>query len=239
MGEVGYDRLDGLRRLGEARAKLDHRAGIILTCHAALEREIDVVLAQLLPRSEKLRGLGFGQKLSVLEAAWKGSADAGDKLGRALFHFNELRNAVAHGDRVKEVDEKLKLLTDAFDAILPSAAEAGDVELVAAGLVGYLADGYSRSTFTMLRSRLTILVLACLAGACTVLAGVLLSAGLLRGGDALVDWIVTRWSAQQIEAALQFVEPVSLTMLVIGLALIFSLVPRPRDDGLALDDARD
>ncbi|MFC3784678.1 hypothetical protein GGR90_003047 [Sphingopyxis italica] len=141
MGKVGYDQFEGLRRLGQARAKLDDRAGIILTYHAALEREMDVMLARLLPRSEKLRGLGFGQKLSVLEAAWKGSADAGDKLGRALFRFNELRNAVAHGDRVKEVDEKLKLLTEAFDVILPGAAKVGDVELVAAGLVGFLADG--------------------------------------------------------------------------------------------------
>ena len=140
MGRIDYDRLAGLRRLGEAKAKLDDRAGTILTYHAALEREMDIVLARLLPRSDRLKGLGFGHKLSVLHAAWRGSDEAGDKLCHALFRFNELRNAIAHGDRAKEVDEKFTLLAEAFDAILPGVAEIGDAELIAAGLVGYLAD---------------------------------------------------------------------------------------------------
>lgn len=141
MGRVGYNQFEGLRRLGEARAKLDDRAGTILTLHAALEREMDIVLSQLLPRAGKLYGLGFGQKISVLQAAWKGPPEAGDKLCHTLLRFNELRNAIAHGDKAKEVDKKLKLLADAFEAILPGAAKIGDVELVAAGIVGYLADG--------------------------------------------------------------------------------------------------
>lgn len=140
MGRIDYDRLEGLRRLGQAKAKLDDRAGTILNYHAALEREIDLVLARLLPRADRLRGLGFGHKLSVLDAAWRGPEDAGDKLCHALFRFNELRNAVAHGDDVKKIDDKLKLLAEAFDTILPGAAEIADVELIAAGLVGYFAD---------------------------------------------------------------------------------------------------
>ena len=113
---------------------------MILNYHAALEREMDFVLARLLPRADRLRGLGFGHKLSVLQAAWRGPEDAGNKLCLALFRFNELRNAVAHGDDVKKVDGKLALLAEAFDAILPGAAEITDVELIAAGLVGYFAD---------------------------------------------------------------------------------------------------
>jgi len=140
MGRIDYDKLAGLQRLGEARAKLDDRAGTILTYHAALEREMDIVLARLLPRADRLKGLGFGHKLSVLHAAWRGPEDAGDKLAHALFRFNELRNAIAHGDDAKKVDQKLASLAEAFDAILPGAAEVGGVELIAAGLVGYLAD---------------------------------------------------------------------------------------------------
>lgn len=141
MGRIDYDRLEGLRRLGQAKAKLDDRAGAILNYHAALEREIDIVLARLLPRADRLRGLGFGHKLSVLHAAWRGPEDAGDKLCHALFRFNELRNAVAHGDDLKKIDQKLRMLAEAFDAILPGTAEITDVELISAGMVGYFADG--------------------------------------------------------------------------------------------------
>lgn len=140
MGRIDYDRLEGLRRLGEARAKLDDRAGTILNYHAALEREMDIVLTRLLPRADRLRGLGFGHKVSVLHAAWRGPEEAGDKLCAALFRFNELRNAVAHGDEVEKVEAKLAMLAEAFDAILPGAGEITDVELIAAGLVGYFAD---------------------------------------------------------------------------------------------------
>jgi len=140
MGRINYDRLAGLRRLGEAKAKLDDRAGAILTYHAALEREIDIVLSRLLPHADRMRGLGFGHKLSVLQAAWRGPEEAGDKLCHALFRFNELRNAIAHGDLAREVDGKLALLARALDAILPGTAEITDVELIAAGLIGYLAD---------------------------------------------------------------------------------------------------
>ena len=141
MGRINYDPIAGLQRLGEARAQLDERAGAILTYHAALEREIDIVLARLLPRSDKLRGLGYGHKLSVLNAAWRGLDEAGDMLCDALFRFNELRNAVAHGDRAHEVDQKLALLAEAFDKILPGHADIRDVAPIAAGLVGFLADG--------------------------------------------------------------------------------------------------
>lgn len=140
MGRINYDPLEGLKRLAEARAKLDDRAGSILTYHAALEREMDIVLARLLPRADRLRGLGFGQKVSVLDAAWRGPGDAGDMLCHALFRFNELRNSIAHGDHAKKVDGKLALLVRAFDAIFPDNAAVGDIELIAAGLVGFLAD---------------------------------------------------------------------------------------------------
>ncbi|WP_147417603.1 hypothetical protein [Sphingomonas cavernae] len=102
---------------------------------------MDIVLARLLPRADKLRGLGFSQKLSVLDAAWRGPADAGNKLCKALFLFNELRNSIAHGDEARIVNRHLARLAAAFAEIFPDHHGVKDIQLVAAGLVGFLADG--------------------------------------------------------------------------------------------------
>jgi len=142
MGKVGYDHFAGLARMAEELAKLDDRASLILTCHAALEREIDEVLSRSLPRADRLRNLGFANKITVLNAAWKGSDDAGDRLNAALFRFNELRNAVAHVNAPKEIDAKIALLRAAFDQVLPDNGLEGDsITEMAAGLVGFMADG--------------------------------------------------------------------------------------------------
>lgn len=141
MGRIEYDHFEGLRRLGEARAKLDDRAGAVLTFHAALEREIDFVLARLMPRPDKLRGLGFGQKVSVLAAAWRGTPESGDMICAALLRLNELRNSIAHGDERRVVDRHEELLAQAFAEIFPDHRDVRDVEIIAAGLVGFLADG--------------------------------------------------------------------------------------------------
>ena len=53
-------------------------------------------------------------------------------------------------------------------------------------------------------------------------AALLLHEGLLKGGDLLVDWILTRWSGQQIDAAMEYVFPLSLVSLALSLALTFA-----------------
>jgi hypothetical protein len=127
--------------MAEALANLDDRAAIILTCHAALEREVDVVLSRLLPRPDKLRNLGFANKITILNAAWRGPADAGDKLNAGLFRFNELRNAVAHVNAPAEIDARIAQLRAAFDQILPdNGLEGNSIEEMAAGLIGFMAD---------------------------------------------------------------------------------------------------
>ena len=66
--------------MAQAEATVDQRAAVILTFHAALEREIDVVLAALLPRPDKLKkGFGFANKIDVLAAAGKGAPDDGGR----------------------------------------------------------------------------------------------------------------------------------------------------------------
>ena len=94
-----YNSLEGWLRIGHATQAMDERAALILTLHAALEQEMEVVLRHLLPRGDRLGSrLGFSQKIDVLAAAWQGDAEMIDKVCRVLVRFNDLRNAVAHGD---------------------------------------------------------------------------------------------------------------------------------------------
>lgn len=143
MAKVDYDQFAGLGRLAEAAASIDARAAVILTYHAALEREIDIVLDKLLPRYDRLprRRFGYGHKIDILNMAWAGNTEAGDRLFQVLFRFNELRNAVAHGDRTELVDQKLAELLAAYRAIVPDADEDIQIDAVAAGICGFMADG--------------------------------------------------------------------------------------------------
>lgn len=140
MAKVGYDQFAGLHRLAEVTQKIDPRAAVVLAYHAALEREIDVVLARLLPHADKLRRFGYGHKIDVLAAAWRGSPDAGEVLYTCLFRFNELRNAVAHGDRVDLVEHKLTALLDAYRRVNSDLPEDIQVDAVAAGIIGFMGD---------------------------------------------------------------------------------------------------
>lgn len=67
VGEMDHaeEKMAGIQRLVQVRAQIDERASLILTFHAALEREMDLKLSRILPRAHKLRGLGFGQKVAV------------------------------------------------------------------------------------------------------------------------------------------------------------------------------
>ncbi|HEX8578740.1 MAG TPA: hypothetical protein VF655_04005 [Allosphingosinicella sp.] len=143
MAKADYDHFAGLGRLVKAAATVDQRAAVILTYHAALEREVDVVLGRLLPRGDRLpRRLGFGHKIEVLAAAWRGAEVAGDRLYNVLFRFNELRNAVAHGDRIDLVEDSLERLLGTYRLMIPDAVTEGiEIAEVAAGICGFMADG--------------------------------------------------------------------------------------------------
>lgn len=97
---MDYNFFEGWGRLFEAAESVDQRAALILTIHAALEREMDVALKHLLPRGDRLGNrLGFPQKIDVLAAAWTKDPDVCDRLCAVLVQFNNLRNAIAHGDK--------------------------------------------------------------------------------------------------------------------------------------------
>ncbi len=143
MAGVNYDQFAGLSRLAAAASTIDQRAAVVLTYHAAIEREIDLVLADILPRADRLRRFGYGHKIDVLGAAWKGNPTAGDKLYDVLFKFNELRNAVAHGDRADMVDQVLARLIASYRDMIPDADTHIEIDAMVAGVIGFMADGPS------------------------------------------------------------------------------------------------
>lgn len=142
MAKVDYDGFAGIHRMAQAEGTIDLRIAVILTYHAALEREIDVVLTGLLPHPKKLRpGFGFGNKIDVLAAAWKGHPRDGDKLHAVLKQFNDLRNSVAHGDSTAKIEKFLGKLVDAYRAIIPDADEHIEIGEMAQGICSFMADG--------------------------------------------------------------------------------------------------
>lgn len=139
MAGVNYDSWEGTKRLAEAAEQIDKRAPEIFAYHVALELELDVVLAALLPRADKLSRLGFQHKVSVLNAAWIGDGDSGDKLSAALVRFNDLRNAIAHFDR-GQIDGAFRKLRQAYAEIAPRRAEEADVAEIATGICVFMGD---------------------------------------------------------------------------------------------------
>ncbi len=159
MAKVNYDGFAGIRRMAQAEASVDQRAAVILTYHAALEREIDVVLAALLPRPDKLKkGFGFANKIDVLAAAWRGEPDAGDRLHLVMRRFNDLRNSVAHGDPIEEVERWLTKLLEAYRAIDPDVDIHVEIGEVAQGICSFMADGPTITEFTAVAEALDKLV---------------------------------------------------------------------------------
>ena len=138
-----------LKRLIGAIEALDGRSRDVLAYHLAIEREMDVALAALLPRADCLwkfehgRRLGFGQKVSVLQA----TSTSGwiDRVAKALVCFNELRNAIAHGRAEAAID---KAFAKAFaatwsisgDGPPPDQATVGGIAAVLCGALAVDTD---------------------------------------------------------------------------------------------------
>jgi hypothetical protein len=112
MNFVEEDFFAGMARLRREIGSVDLRTVEILACHIAIEKEIDLALLALLPRGEQLRGLGFGQKVSVLQASCH-LTDI-DRYARPLLAFNELRNTVAHGEK-RKITSAFRSFCGSFD----------------------------------------------------------------------------------------------------------------------------
>jgi|GEM_PF-1828748 len=153
MAKVSYDALEGYERLSAVAERVDLESAKILTLHVALEAEMDAVLAKILTRADRMRKIGFANKVRVLEAAWIGDPDAGDRACNVLRSFNDLRNTIAHGDRDAQVGCRAALVT-AFRQIDPQAAEDIDVVQVAQGVCLFLGDGPSVETLERFKDSL-------------------------------------------------------------------------------------
>jgi hypothetical protein len=140
MARVDYDPFEGITRLHEVVDRLGRRAGVILTLHIALEREVVQILDRLLPFPDRLRNLGFTQKVQVLNAAWQGEERSGDLVSIALHRFNDLRNAVGHGNDDR-VEGCLRALTAAYRELQPDSSENPSIEDIAGGILAFFGDG--------------------------------------------------------------------------------------------------
>ncbi|WP_165422637.1 hypothetical protein [Rhizobium ruizarguesonis] len=143
MAQVGYDSLEGILRVTSAGAKEPEQFVVdVLTYHAALELEMDHLLARLLPRADRLRsgGIGFKQKVSIINAAWPGIPEAGDMLADVLSRFNDLRNAVAHTDQRHGVETVFANLVVACGKINPEQSANSSPYDIAVGICAFMGD---------------------------------------------------------------------------------------------------
>ncbi|TBD80710.1 hypothetical protein [Rhizobium ruizarguesonis] len=143
MARVGYDSLEGILRVTSAGDKEPDQFVVdVLTYHAALEIEMDQLLARLLPRAECLRagGLGFRQKISIINAAWPGLPEAGALLADVLSRFNDLRNAVAHADQRRGVETTFGGLVAACARINPDQGADPSPYDIAVSVCAFMGD---------------------------------------------------------------------------------------------------
>jgi hypothetical protein len=125
-----------MRRLKAALDKLDPRATEVLAYHAAIEREVELAIERRIPRPLRLKGLSYGHKVSVWAALQNVSDQWVERVARPMLRFNDLRNAIAHGNNKREVDAALKNLFDSIPNLEPPVDP--DLEQAAAFIFGSL-----------------------------------------------------------------------------------------------------
>ncbi len=142
MAMVDYDSLAGILRITDAGSvEPDRFVTDVITYHAALELEVDFLLSRMLPRYEKLSTLrGYSNKIMIMNAAWVGSPESGDKLFNALLLYNELRNSVAHNDSLAIRNGHYGRLLDAYREIESDPKETATPHEVAISICAFMGD---------------------------------------------------------------------------------------------------
>ncbi|MDF2386746.1 hypothetical protein JMG10_35115 [Nostoc ellipsosporum NOK] len=105
----------------------------ILDAHATIEGELDAFTQLALPRADRLRGMGFGQKASLFSASLDLDDAIIDPLVKALSRVNDLRNSVAHNATEDEIEQKLAAFVKGLP---PAAGENRDFDSAIAFLLG-------------------------------------------------------------------------------------------------------
>jgi len=143
MAGADYNGIEGIFRIAEAGLKPDTFAVEVLTFHAAVEFELEVILRQLLPYPDKLlKGspkLSFAHKAKLLLALWRKDPNDADKLGKVLKAFQDLRDAVAHKDDIPLRGHKANLIK-AYNEIEPECTDDPSMLEIAQGISMFMAD---------------------------------------------------------------------------------------------------
>ena len=123
-----------LKRVQRAVPDLDPRTVDAIAFHLKLERELTEALAHILPRPERIARLGFGHKISILQAT---TSDTWiDVVAEGLIAFDGLRHAAAHGNPKPEFDACLARVRVAVERL-------SDVPVPATATIGGLAMALS------------------------------------------------------------------------------------------------
>lgn len=144
MAGAHYDGIEAIFRIAKKGEVLDTFAIEVLTFHAAVEHELEVVLRKLLPHPDKLfvgKGpkLSFPHKARLLCAMWQKEPADADKLNRVLKALEDLRNEVAHQGDIPLKTYKANL-AQAFGEIEPNAGDDPSMLEIAQGISMFIAD---------------------------------------------------------------------------------------------------
>lgn len=143
MAGAHYDGIEAIFRIAKKGEVLDTFAIEVLTFHAAVEYELEVVLRKLLPHPDKLFGKGpklsFPHKGRLLCAMWQKDPNDADKLNRVLKALEDLRNEVAHQGDIPLKSHKANL-AQAFREIEPNAGDDPSMLEIAQGISMFIAD---------------------------------------------------------------------------------------------------
>jgi hypothetical protein len=144
MAGADYDGIGGVMRLLKAGEKPDSFAIEVVTYHAAVESELELIISTLVKRPEDLfttsPKLTFGHKANLLRAVWQGDPAHADIIHEVLHRFQMVRNAVAHPDN-KAIKSCVAGLMQAYRKIDGTIGDEVSILEIAQGICLFMQDG--------------------------------------------------------------------------------------------------
>jgi hypothetical protein len=144
MAGADYDGIGGVMRILKSGQKPSAFAIEVVTYHAAVESELELIIASLLNRPHELfqssPRLSFGHKANLLKAVWNGDPKQADIITEVLHRFQMLRNAIAHTDN-NQIKPCVAGLTQAYREIDDTIGDEVSILEVAQGICLFMQDG--------------------------------------------------------------------------------------------------
>lgn len=144
MAGMDYNGIAGVLRVIAAGEKPEAFAIEVITFHAAIEHEVEEALRKVMPRPDALftgsPRLGFAHKAKLLSALWQRDPKDADRLNAVLRAFQDLRDAVAHSDKVaiKSINARL---FEAYREIANDGRDEYSIMEIAQGVCLFMSDG--------------------------------------------------------------------------------------------------